>query len=618
MMKLVSHIQTQEDALLCLWNEVAEFFSGAEIGEVQFLKRTSVSGIDSEHFSDADHVLDYAEVHRLVSAHKDAAFLSEADIRETAYQYYDEFLKLAYAKTCGDNDYLFWDADTVPCRYLSLFGKQDLTLLDIQTKPGEGEDAVLGRLIPGLEKKITKSFSTGHMLIRGAIMREILEKIEANDALAGDTVWEKILRATEEGMLTANGFSAYELYGNYMLEYYPQECLLREWNTFRQGGDLLELSEQTFSDLEWIGMDFDSICFERGHLVREDNKGLFTNPEYRSKLRPLHMLQAAQGEYAEKRAAERLVEPQAAIAAYREKKAFDEYRLYEAIGDERSKTNQKQAWLSYQHACYLCKDASEKQRLSEKMDALQTSVAPAAIVIVSYQSQKLIRECLESIRRTSGADEYSIIVVDNASTDGAREYLQKQNDITLVCNEKNEGFPKACNQGIEVAAPGEDIFFLNNDTRMTHNALYWLRMGLYESEDTGAAGCVGNYAGVGQIVELMLATPESYTDYAYLRNQPMQNPYADAKILCGFAMLVRRSVIDAYGGMDEAFTPGYYEDTDLSLRIRSKGYRLRICHNSFIYHAGGQSFNKRKDLDEFTDRNLLLLVNRWGTDFMER
>ena len=78
-------------------------------------------------------------------------------------------------------------------------------------------------------------------------------------------------------------------------------------------------------------------------------------------------------------------------------------------------------------------------------------------------------------------------------------------------------------------------------------------------------------------------------------------------------MLVRREFIDANGGMDEAFSPGYYEDTDLSLRLRKEGYRLRICKNSFIYHAGGSSFKKRPDLDAINERNLAYLAQKWGT-----
>nr|MCR4640939.1 glycosyltransferase family 2 protein [Lachnospiraceae bacterium] len=294
-----------------------------------------------------------------------------------------------------------------------------------------------------------------------------------------------------------------------------------------------------------------------------------------------------------------------------------EYRVFEQIGDEKAESNPAQAFLCYQQAEFLCSEAEKCEELSVKRASLKINVPPASIVIVSYNSRKLMEDCINSIHRHCPEGSYSIIVVDNASKDGVTEYLQQQKDITLICNEENRGFPVACNQGIAAAPAGEDIFFLNNDTRITHNALFWLRMGLYESEDTGASGCVANYAGTGQMLELMLPLPENYTAYAREKNIPLPEPYEEAKILCGFAMLVRRSFIDEFGGMDEAFSPGYYEDTDLSLRIRNEGKKLRICKNSLIYHAGGKSFKERPDLDAITDRNLMLLASKWGTDFMK-
>ncbi|MBP3296320.1 MAG: glycosyltransferase family 2 protein [Lachnospiraceae bacterium] len=415
-------------------------------------------------------------------------------------------------------------------------------------------------------------------------------------------------------------FNLFELYGNYVLHKHSETYVFREWHTFRQGADLLEPNEVTEHLVDWLKQNYDAVSFEPGHSVRDDNKGLMSNPVYHERLTPAQLVQAVQGEY---QVSVRVGEDSGflsaidLIALYRDRKSGREWCDFERWGDELVEINQQQAWLSWQHAAYLCESTTEKERIRKKMDVLGIVVPAVAIVIVSYNARRLMQECIESIRRHCGVDEYSIIVVDNASTDGVCEYLKEQSDIRVQMNDENTGFPVACNQGIALAPEGEDIFFLNNDTRMTYNALYWLRMGLYSSHDTGASGGVSNYAGIGQRLELLLATAENYEAYGRIKNVQLPAPYEEAKILCGFAMLVRRECIDRYGGMDEAFSPGYYEDTDLSLRLRQKGYRLKICRNSFIYHAGGLNFKKRPDLDEINDRNLLYLAQKWGTDFMD-
>ena len=624
MIDRVTYIYNSEDAAVLhpeIWKDIMQhddlkgqiFFAQEEQGNA-LSQRLEHYGIKTVP---ADTVLSFQKVLTAVSKHKDAINLVDADLQEVAEFYYEAFIKMAYSKCCTEEYYLLWDAVEQPCRSTVFRADDGRDFMDIcRGSDADGGEWLLDTLLPGCRKLADRSFRTGHMLVRTAYMRELIELIEERDKHRSGSFWEQILDLTEAGTLTEKSFSPYVLYGYYMMMMHSDACLLRKWNCFCLDGDLMDATRFSVQDARWVGEKFDSARFVRGHVIREDQRALFENENYRKKLGPAGMLQAIAGNAAEPELGTEVMEITEALQKYAQSDTKAEYFLYEEIGDRLREENPKQAWLSWQHARFLCKEQKEKDRLGRKMQSLETGVSPVAIVIVSFNARKQMRECIESIRRHCGKDEYDLIVIDNASNDGVREYLKKQSDITLICNEKNAGFPKACNQGIAVAMEGEDIFFLNNDTRMTHNALYWLRMGLYDSEDIGGVGSVSNYAGIGQKIEMLLPEPENYMLYAEKINIPMENPYTDAKILCGFAMLVRRKIIDLYGGMDEAFTPGYYEDTDLSLRIRSKGYRLRICNNSFIYHAGGLSFGKRTDLEDFTDRNLLLLASRWGTDFM--
>ena len=80
--------------------------------------------------------------------------------------------------------------------------------------------------------------------------------------------------------------------------------------------------------------------------------------------------------------------------------------------------------------------------------------------------------------------------------------------------------------------------------------------------------------------------------------------------LIGYCLLIKREVMDQLNGLDEGYTPGYIEDNDLSLNIIKLGYRLMLCHDSFIHHYLGTSF--RKDEDKF---NKIILKNR---DYFEK
>lgn len=297
-----------------------------------------------------------------------------------------------------------------------------------------------------------------------------------------------------------------------------------------------------------------------------------------------------------------------------------EYQIYEELGDKLVAVNYNKAYLCYEHAEFLCEDAEHRQDIQKKKDRLQREypiqVRKTSIVIISYNCMYLMQKCLESIRKYCNPEVYEIVVVENASTDGVREWLEQQSDIKLILCDENAGFPLGCNIGIQYAEPENDIFFLNNDTRMTPNALFWLRMGLYESDDVGATGCVANYCGNDQQIDVEFLLPEQYVSYGASVNIPCDNPYEERSRLCGFAMLLRRTVLEKVQGMDVNLSPGYFDDDDITIRIGMEGYRRIVCHNAFIYHAGSQSFIERNDLESIFTKNYYYMLDKYQCDVL--
>ena len=93
-----------------------------------------------------------------------------------------------------------------------------------------------------------------------------------------------------------------------------------------------------------------------------------------------------------------------------------------------------------------------------------------SIIIVNYNTHKLLRNCLISIIENTKRCSYEIIVVDNASTDNSREIATEFKSVKWIQSEVNLGFGKANNIG-SLEASGKYLFFLNSDTILLNDAI---------------------------------------------------------------------------------------------------------------------------------------------------
>lgn len=329
-------------------------------------------------------------------------------------------------------------------------------------------------------------------------------------------------------------------------------------------------------------------------------------------------------------------------------------RLYKKLAEEYHDKNINQSWLCYENALYhyqkecnaeildieketeLCSEQMEPfcKECREAMKALEIqpgfAVAKTAVVLLSYNHGELTQACIESIRQNNSPQAYELIVVDNASTDGIVQWLQQQKDIRLIENQVNQGFPYGCNQGIALAGEESDILLLNNDTIVPPNAIFWLRMGLYEKEQIGATGSVSNHVVNYQQVPQQYGTVKEWLEFAAQNNVPMKYPYEKKSWLVGFAMLIKRTALrkvlaqeQAVSGavlpevLDIRFSPGNFEDNDLSIRLLLAGYQLFLVKNSFIFHYGSKAFQKvPEQFVNLLKINQKKLAEKYGMDLV--
>ena len=235
-----------------------------------------------------------------------------------------------------------------------------------------------------------------------------------------------------------------------------------------------------------------------------------------------------------------------------------------------------------------------------------------SIIILTYNNLKYTKNCIDSIKKYTKDNTYEIIIIDNNSIDGTRDWLKKQKNIKIILNDDNKGFPIGCNQGIEIADKENDILLLNNDTIVTKNWLENLKICLYSDNKIGAVGSVCNQNENMQGVDFTYDNLETMQKLAEINNKLDSNKWEEKVFLIGFCLLIKREVIEKIKKLDVNYTPGYIEDNDLSLRIISLGYKLILCHDSFIHHYLGTSF--RKDLDKFypiLNKNRQYFKRKW-------
>ncbi len=225
-----------------------------------------------------------------------------------------------------------------------------------------------------------------------------------------------------------------------------------------------------------------------------------------------------------------------------------------------------------------------------------------SIIVVSYNTKQLLHNCLKSIEKNrKELKSVEVIVVDNGSTDGSKEYLKTTTkDLKVIFNDRNLGFAEANNQGIKIAK-GKYVLLLNSDTVVKAGALKQLVEFAEEKPDAGVIGsqllnpddsvqpsCYHSPSIFGAVKEFWLGQKGAFTKYAPGTKEPVA---VDAVV--GAAFLIRKEVIDKIGLLDEQYFM-YFEDLDYCRRAWRAGYKVYYLPGAEIIHLHGASGKKLK------------------------
>jgi len=205
-----------------------------------------------------------------------------------------------------------------------------------------------------------------------------------------------------------------------------------------------------------------------------------------------------------------------------------------------------------------------------------------SIIIVSYNTKKLLAKCLDSLR-SALAGEKEIFVVDNCSTDGSVEMVKElYPEVRLIANSENRGFGAANNQPLADCS-SDYVLYLNPDTEVAVKAISAAVSYMNTHPQTGLAGAkILNPDG-----SLQESVSYRYPGEKYAGKETAGLAGNIACVLGAF-MIARKTLIDELKGFDEDFFL-YGEDEDLCWRIRNKGFSIGFIEEAAVLHWGGQS-----------------------------
>jgi hypothetical protein len=186
--------------------------------------------------------------------------------RKTGW-YFQQFLKMAYARLCTQNWYLIFDGDTVPVVPLQFLCGDNKGVFIQKGEYYEPYFNMLNKLFDGqVGRGVDFSFIAETMLVRRDIMLELVARIEANDKLPGTTFYEKILHSVTSAGLSGCDFSEYETYGNYVYTFHRDAYTARPIRSFREAMKFFGTIPERHI-LDYLSRDYETVSFEKKHCT---------------------------------------------------------------------------------------------------------------------------------------------------------------------------------------------------------------------------------------------------------------------------------------------------------------------------------------------------------------
>ena len=231
------------------------------------------------------------------------------------------------------------------------------------------------------------------------------------------------------------------------------------------------------------------------------------------------------------------------------------------------------------------------------------------LVLLSWNNLEQTRPCLESLFETTRVPS-RLLIVDNGSEPEVRSFLASVKprgsiqEVILLQNERNEGFPRGMNRGI-AASTAPFVCLLNNDLRLTTG---WLSRMIDVMQANPQVGLVnpesntfGNRPPPGMSLEAYAQSLERFA-----------GRYTEVGMCIGFCLLVKRPVLDRIGELCEDIDRFFFEDEDFSMRVQQAGFQCVVAEAAYVRHLEHQSVRRVPEREAVFRRNQRWCHEKWG------
>lgn len=225
-----------------------------------------------------------------------------------------------------------------------------------------------------------------------------------------------------------------------------------------------------------------------------------------------------------------------------------------------------------------------------------------SIIIINYKTPTLLRQCIKSIQKNKPAYPYEIIVIDNNSGDGSVEMIKDDFDnvVKLIANDKNLGFPKAVNQGVEASGKSKYILLLNPDITVLPESLDKLFEYMEKNKEVAVVSpklinpngsiqysCFSQYPSPKMVLYRRTILGRSEKAQKEIKKFLMADwdhkEEKEVAWILGSCMFVRKEAIKKVGLMDERFFM-YMEDVDWCRRFWENKWKVMYYPDIKMVH----------------------------------